>query len=44
MGEGFIDHQCGIATALTRLPAATRRIGRTEGGTAYPEAGMTYQE
>jgi hypothetical protein len=42
MGEYFIDHQCGIATARTRLPAAMPRTGRTEGGMAYPEAGMTY--
>jgi hypothetical protein len=41
VGEGFIDHQYGIASTLTHLPAATRRIRRTEGGMAYPEAAMT---
>jgi hypothetical protein len=44
MGEDFIDHQCGIAAAGTRFRAAARRIGQTEGGIAYPEAGMVYLE
>jgi hypothetical protein len=41
MGEDFIDHQCGIATGRTRLPAAMRRIGQAEG---IRKAAMAYLE
>jgi hypothetical protein len=38
MGEGFIDHQYGITTALPRLPARGAGSVGSESGMVYPEA------